>query len=138
MNRFKNLKGRQPLDEGSLSEGGRPMCEICGTGEHYAKGMCKRCYQRLLMRRRRRKRWRDRVYAPILRGDGLDLSYENLGLVCPLCGNSREFLIDFDRCEIACKVCGVVLVSGFHFNLFYPSRFGGREPEEAHGTLTKH
>jgi ribosomal protein S27E len=46
--------------------------------------------------------------------------FENLGLECPHCKNTSEFYVDFDRSEIICKICGVVLVSGVRFNTFYP------------------
>jgi ribosomal protein S27E len=46
--------------------------------------------------------------------------FENLGLECPQCKNTAEFYVDFERAEIVCKICGVVLVSGARFNTFYP------------------
>jgi ribosomal protein S27E len=46
--------------------------------------------------------------------------FENLGLECPQCKNTSEFYVDFERAEIICKICGVVLVSGVRFNAFYP------------------
>jgi ribosomal protein S27E len=46
--------------------------------------------------------------------------FEKFGLECPHCKNTAEFYVDFERAEIICKVCGVVLVSGVKFNTFYP------------------
>ncbi|MBS7611399.1 hypothetical protein KEJ27_04240 [Candidatus Bathyarchaeota archaeon] len=49
--------------------------------------------------------------------------YENLGLECPQCKNTGEFYVDFNNAEIVCKTCGLVLISGFRFKTFFPTRF---------------
>lgn len=87
----------------------------------YAKGLCYRCYMRLYMRNYKKKKntTKDTVKTVVLRR--VVERYENLGLECLHCKNTREFFIDFDHAEIICKICGLVLISGFRFNTFFPS-----------------
>ena len=92
---------------------------MCGAEKIHAKNLCRRCYDRLRKRRLRMEEELRRAKTTVLRSRSLSI-YENLGLECPQCKNTAEFYVDFDRAEIACKVCGVVLVSGVRFNTFFP------------------
>jgi ribosomal protein S27E len=70
--------------------------------------------QRWIKRRKLEKR-----ETTVLRSRSLNV-YENLGLECPQCKNTRDFFVDFNHAEIACRICGLVLVSGVRFNTFFP------------------
>jgi len=94
-------------------------CILCGVEKIYAKQLCRKCYQRLWKRRKKRKEKLEKYKTAVLRSRSLTI-YENLGLECPQCRNTREFFVDFDRGEIACKICGLILVSGVRFNTFFP------------------
>gem|GEM_PF-3195204 len=97
------------------------LCEICKHDVLYAKGLCYRCYMRLYMRNYKKKRnaAEDRGKTAVLRH--VIERYENLGLECPHCRNTREFFVDFDHAEIICRICGLVLTSGYNFNTFFPN-----------------
>ena len=47
--------------------------------------------------------------------------HEDMGLECPDCKNTREFFIDFENAQVVCKICGLVLVSGFRFTTLFPN-----------------
>jgi len=86
-------------------------CILCGTEKIYAKDLCRRCYDKLRKRRERKEKRFGKEKTVVLRTRTLTI-YEGLGLECPQCKNTSEFFVDFDRGEIACKICGVILVSG--------------------------
>lgn len=70
---------------------------------------------------RRRKKSKDRKqYTTVLRS--IRERFENLGLECPHCKNTAAFYVDFEHAEIICKICGLVLVKGYGFNMFFPER----------------
>ena len=94
-------------------------CILCGSEKIFSKNLCKRCYYRLYMRRWMKRKKLGKQETTVLRSRSLNL-YENLGLECPHCKNTRDFFIDFDRAEIACRICGLILVSGVRFNTFFP------------------
>jgi ribosomal protein S27E len=94
-------------------------CILCGAEKVYAKSLCYRCYMRIYMREWRNYHRRGRTKTGVLK-KRITSVFENLGLECPHCENTAEFYVDFERAEIICKVCGVVLVSGARFNTFYP------------------
>ena len=92
---------------------------MCGAEKIYAKNLCVRCYKRIWMRKWRREKRLKKEKTSVLKSKNLSI-YENLGLECPHCRNTSEFYIDVNRAEIICKVCGLVLVSGARFTMFFP------------------